>query len=165
MSEEFNPAIDWMNNDEKLRSIIERLSNSGLNEKEQADIAFDEISDAYGLPKYPDSFTEEDYRRYEEEGIDNPRSVFEEVGIIHYLEPEDDPRGIVLFAIYNIKNRFSIDINEAAKKHFKNKKRIPPEYMIYFLGDKSSTMMYFLENGKSWVETGAKYASKILRKT
>jgi hypothetical protein len=162
MSEEFNPVIDWINTDEKLRAIIERLSNSGLTEKEQADVAFDEISDAYNLLKYPDSFTENDYKRYEELGINDPRSVYEEVGIIHYLEPNDDPRGIVLFAIHNIKNNLKMDINEAALKHFKSKKKIPSEYMIYFLGDKSSTMMYFLENDKSWSETGAKYASKII---
>ena len=164
MNEEFNPVIEWINSDEKLRSIIERISNSGLSEKEQADIAFDEITDAYDLPKYPDSFTEEDYKRYEEEGIDTPRSVYEEVGIIHYLEPKDDPRGIVLFAIYNIKNRLCMNINEAATRYFKSKKKIPSEYMIYFLNDKSSTMMHFLEKGKTWVETGAKYASKILKK-
>jgi len=104
MSEENNPIVDWINTDEKLRAIIERLNDSGLSEKEQADIAFDEISDIYGLHKYPESFTEEDYKRFEEQGIDDPRSVYEEVGIIHYLEPNDDPRGIVLFAIYNIKN-------------------------------------------------------------
>jgi len=165
MNEEFNPVIDWINKDEKLRTIIERLSNSGLTEKEQADIAFDEISDAYDLPKYPDSFTEDDYKRYEEAGINDPRSVYEEVGIIHYLEPNDDPRGIVLFAIYNIKNGFKIDITEAARRHFKSKKKIPSEYMIYFLGDKSATIMHFLNNEKSWFDTGAKYASKILNKT
>jgi len=162
MSEENNPIVDWINTDEKLRAIIERLNDSGLSEKEQADIAFDEISDVYGLHKYPESFTEEDYKRFEEQGIDDPRSVYEEVGIIHYLEPNDDPRGIVLFAIYNIKNGFKMDIKEAAKKHFKGKKKIPAEYMIYYLGDKSSTMMYFLEKGKRWVDTGAKYASKII---
>ena len=163
MNGESNAIVEWINSDEKLKNIIERISNSGLTEKEQADIAFDEITDAYGLPKYPDSFTEEDYKRYEEEGIDNPRSVFEEVGIIHYLEPEDDPRGIVLFAIYNIKNKVCIDINEASRRHFRSKKKIPSSYMIYFIGDKSSTMLHYLEDGKSWVETGAKYAAKILK--
>lgn len=163
MSKESNPVLDWINNDQKLKAIIKRLSNSGLSEPEQADIAFDEITDAYDLPKYPDSFSQDDYEKYDTEGIDNPRSVFEEVGIIHYLEPNDDPRGIVLFAIYNIKNRTYMPMDEPASRHFKTKEKIPPEYIIYYLGDRSETMLYFLEKNESWSEKGAKYASKIIK--
>src|SRR5688572_18132391 len=100
-----NPLDDWYNNDEKLRSIIDSLGVSNKSPEEQAKEAFYKISKLYKLHEFPDDITEEDYKNYEDEGINNPRSVFEEVGIIRYLEPQDDPRGVVLFALYNIKNR------------------------------------------------------------
>ncbi|MFZ1527491.1 MAG: hypothetical protein WAT19_01995 [Ferruginibacter sp.] len=99
-----NPIDNWYSSDKRLKNIIDILSLSDKSPFEQATEAFYQISELYNLHKYPDDITEDDYKKYEDEGLDNPRTVFEEVGIIRYLEPEDDPRGIVLFALYNIKN-------------------------------------------------------------
>ena len=80
-----NPIDEWYFSDEKLKSTIDTLSSSGKSPFDQAKEAFYKISKLYGLPKYPEDISEDDYKKYEEEGIDNPRTVFEEVGIIRYL--------------------------------------------------------------------------------
>src|SRR6187431_1268048 len=88
-----NPIDEWYGSDEKLKEIIDSLSFSNKSPEEQAREAFYQIANLYELHKFPDDITEDDYKTYEEEGIDDPRTVFEEIGIIRYLEPDDDPRG------------------------------------------------------------------------
>ena len=159
-----NPIDNWYLSDEKLKSIIDTLSLSGKSPFEQAKEAFYQISEFYNLHKYPDDITEDDYKRYVEEGLDNPRTVFEEVGIIRYLEPEDDPRGVVLFALYNIKNRTYMDIGSCAEKHFGSKKKIPDSYMVYYTGQDADCKLNFLSAGDTWNKEGVKYASKVLHR-
>lgn len=156
-------SIDiWYSSDERLKTIIDTLSLSDKSAFEQAKEAFYQISELYNLHKYPDDITEDDYRKYEDEGIDNPRTVFEEVGIIRYLEPEDDPRGVVLLALYNIKNRTYIDISFCAEKHFGGINKIPDNYVVYYTGQDADSKLNFLNAGESWAKEGVKYASKIL---
>lgn len=160
-----NPIDEWYFSDEKLKSTIDTLSSSGKSPFDQAKEAFYKISKLYGLPKYPEDISEDDYKKYEEEGIDNPRTVFEEVGIIRYLEPNDDPRGVVLFALYNIKNRTYMDINFCAERHFGSKKKIPDSYMVYYTGQDADSKIHFLKAGESWAKEGVKYASKVLNRS
>ena len=159
-----NPIDIWYSSDERLKNIIDTLSLSGNTPFEQAKEAFYQISELYNLHKYPDDITEDDYKKYEEEGLDNPRTVFEEIGIIRYLEPEDDPRGVVLFALYNIKNRRYMNIEFCAERHFGNKKNIPNNYIVYYTGQDADSRLNFLLDGESWVKEGVKYASKILHR-
>ncbi|WP_439507038.1 hypothetical protein [Sediminibacterium sp.] len=159
-----NPVDIWYLSDERLKKIIDTLSLSEKSPFEQAKEAFYQISELYNLHKYPDDITEDDYRKYEDEGLDNPRTVFEEVGIIRYLEPEDDPRGVVLFALYNIKNRTYIDISFCAEKHFGSRKKVPDNYVVYFTGQDADSKLNFLNAGESWTKEGVKYASKILHR-
>lgn len=79
----------WFNTDNKLKEIIDKISSTNKSFAEQAKEAFNLVSDTFNLPKYPDDLTEDDYSKYEEEGIHHPRTVFEEVGIIRYLEPDE----------------------------------------------------------------------------
>lgn len=157
-----NPIDTWYSNDERLKKIIDTLSSSGKSPFEQAREAFYQISKLYNLHKYPDEITEDDYKIYKEEGIDYPRTVFQEIGIIRYLEPEDDPRGVVLFALYNVKSRKYMDINLCARKHFGSKKKIPDNYIVYYTGQDADSKLNFLNAGESWTKEGIKYASKIL---
>jgi hypothetical protein len=159
-----NPLDIWYSKDKKLREIIDNLSNSGKSAFDQARDAFYQLSDIYGLPKYPSDINEGDYKKYEEEGIDNPRTVFEEVGILRYLEPDDDPRGVVLCALYNIKNRTYVDIKNCAERHFGGKKNIPPSYMVYYTGQDADSKLNFLNEGEQWTKDGVKYASKIVNR-
>jgi len=158
-----NPIDEWYGSDEKLKEIIDSLSFSNKSPEEQAREAFYQIANLYELHKFPDDITEDDYKTYEEEGIDDPRTVFEEIGIIRYLEPDDDPRGVVLFALYNIKNRTYMNIDFCAERHFGNEKQIPSSYMIYYTGTDVDSKLNFLEDGETWTKPGVKYAFKILK--
>jgi hypothetical protein len=88
--------------------------------------------------------------------------VFEEIGIIRYLEQNEDPRGFLLLAVYNIKNGICINLDECAIKHFGSEENIPKEYMIYYLGEDIDSKFHFAGN-ESWVDLGAKCACKIIR--
>ena len=63
-----NPIDQWYSSDENLKNIIDTLSFSGKSFFEQAKEAFYQISELYGLHKYPDEISEDDYKKYEEEG-------------------------------------------------------------------------------------------------
>ena len=158
-----NPIDKWYTIDEKLKTIIDKISISGKSSEEQAKEAFYQVSLIYSLPKFPDDITEDDHEKYEEEGIDNPRTVFEEVGIIRYLEPDNDPRGVVLFALHNIKNRTYMDIDLCAERHFGHSKKIPKNYIVYYTGTDIDSKLNFLNDKESWAKPGVKYASKILK--
>ena len=159
-----NPVDNWYNSDTKLKAIIDSISQQDKTALEQAADAFELVSNAYDLPKFPDSFTQELYDKYEAEGVDFPRSVFEEVGILRFLEPNDDPRGIVLCALYNTLHRTYTDRSICALRHFGSKQKIPKEYMIYYTGDNAESKLNFLATGESWAKPGIKYALKILNR-
>lgn len=159
-----NPVDNWYKSDSKLQAIISSISGQNKSAMEQAMDAFELVSVAYNLPKFPDSFSDEDFEKYCREGVDNPRSVYEDVGIIRYLEPYDDPRGIVLCALYNIKNRTYTDRSICASRHFGSKSKIPKEYVIYFTGETADSKLNFLTGDESWTKPGVEYASKILNR-
>lgn len=156
-----NPIEIWLLSDARLKEHIERISSSGMSEFDQAKTAFYELSDFYGLKKFPEDITEEEYENYLEAEGSDPRSVFEEVGIARYLELSEDPRGIVMVAIYNILNRDPLDIDNCAEMHFG--KAIPNSYVIYFTGQDADATLNFRKDGESWHKEGIKYASKIVR--
>jgi hypothetical protein len=159
-----DPIGDWYNSDEKVKNIIDRLSSSGMTNEEQAAAAFEEMSDAFDLPKYGHNFTDAHYAHYEELGMDTPRSVFEEAAIIRYLEPDDDPRGVVMLAIYHVYNGIQVPMEECAEKHFGGKGKIPQQYMVCFLGENVDGKLHFLDQGESWMELGARSAMQIIRR-
>ena len=159
-----NPIEDWYNSDEQIKNIIDRLSSSGMTNEEQAIAAFEEISVAFDLPKYGHSFTDAHYARYEELGMESPRSVFEEAAVIRYMEPDEDPRGIVILALYNVHNGIQLPIEECAEKYFGGKDKIPTQYMVCFLGENIDGKLHFLEPGESWIDLGARSAMQIIRR-
>src|SRR5687768_5789050 len=102
MYKTLNPIEDWYSSDERIRRTLDQLSTSGMTVPEQAAAAFESVADEFDLPKYPENVTEDHYRRFSELGVDEPRSVFEENAILRYLEPDDDPRGLAMLALYNV---------------------------------------------------------------
>ena len=158
-----NPILDWYSQDEQVKSVIDGLSVSGKTIEEQAAAAFEELSEAFDLPKYPHSFTEEHYDRFSGMGIDEPRSVSEEAAVIRYLDPEEDPRGIVMLALFHVLNGIQVPIQECAIKHFGGKRKIPKEYMVCFPGEGIQGKLHFLKEGESWFELGASSAIKITK--
>ena len=129
----------WITTDEDLNNILEDIESTNLPVAEQAEMAFHRLCEIYKLPKLPEnleSFTE----YYENKNIDilDVKSVYEELAFIKYLEPEDDPRGLVMFAIYNVKNNESI-VSEVENKFFGNK--TPKEYWLGFKGQNTKVAL------------------------
>ena len=158
-----NPLVDWYNEDSRVKEIIDKLDSSEKNFEKQAEEAFHKFCEVFTLPKFPEDITGKIYEQHEQEGLDEPRSVYEEIGILRYLEPNDDLRSIVFLALYNIKNFSYIDIDHCASKYFGSESKIPKEYMVYYTGENSKSLLNFLKNNESWTKEGVKYASKIIR--
>jgi len=127
--------------------------------EEQAGFAFDRLCEIYDLPKMPEDLERyESY--YEKNGIDDPRSVFEEHTLLKFLEPNDDPRGLVLSSIYHVKNNFGVDYINVAEKEYGNE--IPENCQIGIKGDGLNGQVIFPEKeGKSWFDLGCILNKKI----
>lgn len=155
-----NPIINWFQSDDELCNIVNRIAAAGKSLEEQALEAFHQLSAHFNLPKYPEDISEQDYERFDEMGVDDPRSVFQEATIFNYLEPEEDPRGIVMVALYNVKNGIFSDVNKCAEKHFGS---VPKEYMFCYVGDGFAGKLHFLKTGESWFNIpGVKSATKVI---
>jgi len=50
-------------------------------------------------------------------GIIDPRSVYEETVLLKFLEPNDDPRGVVLLAIYHVKYAIGVSLHDVFKEN------------------------------------------------
>ena len=162
MYNSLDPITDWYNENDQIKSTIDRLTFSGLSEEEQAAAAFEELSAALELPKYPADFTDTLYAHYEKLEINDPRSVFEEFCIIRYLEPNDDPRGVVMMALYNVYKGIQMPLDECARKHYGSKRKIPNQYMVCYIGEGIEGRLHFLKEDESWIELGARTAVKII---
>lgn len=154
---------EWLDSDIKLRELVASIGSTETSPEKQARAAFYKISDMFNLHKFPDEITDDDYEKYEIAGIDEPKTVFEETGVLRYLEPKGDPRGIVFCALFNVKNRSYTDMEECARKHSGAKKKIPPEYVYYFTGDDIDSKLNFLQQGESWNKPGVRYAGKVVK--
>jgi hypothetical protein len=149
-----HPIDNWYNKDQKLKSIINKISLSLKSSKEQAKEAFHQISGLYKLHKFPHKTETEffDFHNW---------SVFEEVGIVRFLSPDSDPRAIVLQALHNVKNKTFSSINFCAMKHY-GKGNIPSHYTVYFTGEDADSKLCFLEDGENPAKAGLKYAFKVV---
>jgi hypothetical protein len=152
----------WVATEPGIMPLIESITATNQPLMEQAKEAFYKMGDLLRVPKFPEDITEEMAARFEAEGIDDPRSLFEEVGIVRYLEPEDDPRGIVLAALYNTKRQQYANIDLCALEHFGGRKKIPNEYMVYYTGQDADALLHFTKQGESWFREGVKYGAKII---
>jgi len=112
----------------------------------------------YELPKIPREIENQDQEN--EENYYDSRSVFEEHALIKYLDPDDDPRGRVLAAVYNVKNNVGVDYMEVAIKEFGSK--IPKNLLIGVLGEGfHGNVVFPQKEGKSWYELGCKVCAKL----
>ena len=138
-------AQDWVNQDEILGSLLIEIES--MTEKtiiEQAEFAFHRICELYDLPKMPEDL-ERYSEYYDENDIDEPRSVFEEVALIKFLEPNDDPRGIVLAATFNVKHNIGVDLKEIMKMSFGK-----PKFGIK--GEGINSEIVFIGENENWID-------------
>lgn len=145
---------EWINADKKLRDVINDIEGRGLSVEEQAEAAFHEISDMYGLPKMPEDIDED-----EEVGEDGyePSSVFVELGFIKYLNPDEDPRGNVLNAIYAVKNRLNVDTEEIFQKAYRETNNFAG---FGLRGRNSQIEPFVVKKGDNWFDSGCVFFMK-----
>ena len=150
----------WINEDKQLYDLVVEIQSMDKSEIEQAEIAFIRLCELYDLPKMPvDTKRYESY--YDENDISNPRSVFEEHALIKFMDPNNDPRGMVLSAVYNVKNNVGVDYNHVAEIEFENE--IPKDLQIGIKGNGiDGTVLFPQKEGKSWVDLGCIVLNKLI---
>ena len=145
-----NPIEKWINEDKVLYNLVVDIQSMEKTETEQAEIAFHKLCELYDLPKMP-SDIERYEKYYEENDIEDPRSVFEEHSLLKFLEPNNDPRGLVLSAVYHVKNGVGVEYEEIAEKEFGND--IPENLQIGIKGkDTNGIIIFPQKEDKSWFE-------------
>lgn len=151
-----NPVQAWINSDKKLYALLEQFENSGLTILEQAELCL-----MFDLPKMP-----EDKSRYEqfyqENDIEEGRSVFEENALLKYFNPDEDIRSILITAVYSVKNFVGIDLNDIVEKEFDE--NFTADYVIAFRGSGVEGEIVFPQKeGKNWIDLGCFMAIKMVQ--
>ena len=163
MNVNFTDVIDWVNKKPYLNKIIIKTDNKNLPDIDKANKLLKKISRKYKLPKTPNSITKKVNKKYENKGVFFPRSIIEEIGILNYLYPNQNVKNITLMALYNIYYLKYTDVNTCALINFKEKNKIPENYIVYYTGVKCQTKLNFILDGETWTKPGVKYALKIYR--
>jgi len=157
-SKEISPLQQWIETDEKLAEILVEIQEMPISVEEQAEVAFHRVSEAYNVAKMPEELDFEN----EFEDDEEPTSVYQHLGLLKYLNNDEDPRGIVLSAILFAKENLEVDYNlifEKAEKQGIDKKMIGG---IGFLGENSNVRIVFVKNTESWSQLGCKFFIKIV---
>jgi hypothetical protein len=154
-----NPIEDWINNDDNLYNLIIEIQEKNNSPQEQAEIAFNKLCSLYDIPLMPLEMNS-GFSSSEEKKI-SKRSLFEEHALLKFLAPEnEDPRGLVLSAAYNIINNKTIDYIEIAKKEYED--HLPDLCQIGISGNNyNSNVIFFEKETEDWTELGCKTITTI----
>ena len=163
-----NPIVVWYQKDKQLSDLLVSIDEQQLSEEESGREAFYQVSALYKLPKFPEDIVavEEDdlqAEEYDEKDEEEPRSVFEEIALARFLFPEDEYRGIVMFALHNIYHKSYIPYDEVAAQFFGNHADIPDNYFLYFFGKDVAATVKLDIGEQSWVEAGVRFMMKIIK--
>jgi hypothetical protein len=121
--------------------------------EDQAEIAFHMVSDMYKISKFPQENDDEvDYLE--------STSVYEQLGFLKFLEPNVDLRGLVLCAIYFVKNGYITDIDAVFSKKYGTK--IPDCSGFGFKGNNTNVEIIFVKKEESWFDLGCKMFTKYV---
>lgn len=151
---------EWINSDTQLYNCIIDIESKYQSHDEQAEAAFHKISELFNVPKNPEDIIEEEENEDEFEEYVEQTSVYEQLGLLKYLQPNEDLRGLVLTAIYFVKNGYITDIDEVISKKFGN--NIPDDVGIGFKGDNTNVEIVFVTKGQSWFDLGCKMFTKCV---
>ncbi len=156
-----NEIQQWIDSDKVLSDVLVEIQEMPISLQEQAEVAFHRISEMYGVPKMPEDIVYDNDEESESITSDNPEqsSVYEQLGLFKYLHPDDDPRGLVLAAIYAVINNLSIDMGDIYNKKYGRK--TPTLYGIGWIGENSKVEIIFIEKGESWYDAGCKVFVKF----
>jgi hypothetical protein len=143
-----NPIEEWYKKDQRLNELLVSIDQQSLPDEEAARQAFYKVSELYNLPKFPGEVDE------------NGRSVFEEMAIGKYIFPNDELKGVVMLAIYNVFINEYITMDEAAAIFYNSHDEIPDEYFVYYFGKDVDARIEFDIGGKTWIEAGCTFMQK-----
>jgi hypothetical protein len=152
----------WIASNPDIESLLVEIQQMEIAVIEQARVAYSRISDHLKLPKSPTDAIEyyKAENRDAEEDETLERSVCEEHALLKYLQPDDDPRGLVFSAIYHVYHRIGVDYNEIAEKKYAT--NMPSEVNIGIKGDDFDAEVLFpAEHEKSWTELGCTVLCKL----
>jgi len=152
---------DWINSEKDLANLLIEIEKMSDSFKEQAEITFNKVCEIYKLPKLPQDIVDnEEYETQEEDKYEGETSVYEQLGLLKYLMPNEDLRGLVLNAIYFVKNGYVTDIEEVMLKKFGD--NIPDEVGFGFRGENTDVEIVFVLQGESWFDLGCKMFTKYV---
>ena len=151
----------WINSDKNLYQLIEDIESKDLTVIQKAELGFEKLCALYNIPRMPSDI------KYPQDNGDEyiePRSLFEEHAYIKFLaDANDDPRGLVLSAVYHILNDYQIDLRYIAKKEYG--KKVPKECLIALKGEGFHGEVVFPEKeGKSWIDLGCSKMTLHIKK-
>jgi len=152
---------DWINSDKNLSNFLVEIEKMSDSYKEQAEIAFNRVTEMYKLAKMPqDNIYNEDDESQDDKQYEEQTSVYEQLGLLKYLMPDEDLRGLVLNAIYFVKNGYVSDIEAIMFKKFGD--NIPDEVGFGFRGENTDVEIVFVLQGESWFDLGCKMYTKYV---
>ena len=156
-----NPVEHWINTDTKLNELIVAIESTNKTLSEKAEIAFEKLSELYGIPRMPADIQDEEIDDDDFDGVNDQRSLFEEHALIKYLSDEnEDPRGMVLSAAFHLLNDYRVDLFEVAKKEFGE--NIPENCKIGIKGEGYNGEVVFPQKESiSWFDLGCKIMKQI----
>jgi len=99
---------------------------------------------------------EEEYEEYEKLDLE-PHSVFQELAIINFLEPDGNILSNTLLALNVVFSKQYIDIEQAALKHYGSEVKIPRPYFVLVFGkDIDAGISFGIPEGLvRWMDSGA----------
>lgn len=146
---------EWINGNKEIADALVQIQEMDASINEQAEMAFHRISEMCNVPKLPEDVSYLD--DIEEVGL-SPVSVYEQLGLIKFLDPDVDPRGQVLSAIFYAKEGYRIDLDEVYKKKFGD--NTPTEVGIGFVNENTAVEIIFIGPDQSWFDLGCKLFMK-----
>lgn len=145
-----NTITDWIKEDKGLEKIIQEIENKTDSFDEQAELAFHLVSEYFNVPKF--------LNMEESEDDEISSSVYEQLAILKYLEPNEDLRGLVLTAIYFLQFGYRTSVEFIFEKYPSiNKDEITG---IGFKGENSKVELVLVKKGESWFDLGCTYFTR-----
>ena len=96
-----NPLIDWINSDSELKSLLKKIDSQTEDEHKKAQIAFDNLSELYNLPKYPEDIDSRETYQVGDFHLYNSISMYEVLGKLKFANSNiEELKSNVLLAAY-----------------------------------------------------------------
>ena len=158
---EENLVQNWIDSDKALYNLITEIEATNKSFPEQAELAFEKLSELYNIPRMPSDINDEELDEDEEFEDDISRSLFEEHALLKYLAGKfEDPRSIVLSAAFHLLNDYRVELLQVAIKEFG--KNIPENCKIGIKGDGFHGEVVFPQKEtESWYDLGCIVMTQI----